>query len=90
MFHSTLDAAHIFRGRKSNDSTLIFVVNISKALPLAVALATHSFQHCFDINNDEAMGNHSEVTVVTVAVVLLVISRYFCIVFSDDLLLFLR
>jgi hypothetical protein len=47
---------------------VIFLVNISKALPLAVAWATHSFQHCFDINNDEAMGNHSEETVVTVAV----------------------
>jgi hypothetical protein len=39
-----------------------------------------------DINNDEkATGNHSEETVVSISVVLLVISRCICIVFSDDL-----
>jgi hypothetical protein len=44
------------------------------------------FSTVVDINNDEkAAGNHSEETVVSISVVLLVISRCICIVFSDDL-----
>jgi hypothetical protein len=44
------------------------------------------FSTVADINNDEkATGNHSEETVVSIYVVLLVISRCICIVFSDDL-----
>jgi hypothetical protein len=47
------------------------------------------FSTVVDINNDEkATGNHSEETVVSISVVLLVISRCICIVFSDDLSLF--
>jgi hypothetical protein len=47
------------------------------------------FSTVVDINNDEkATGNHSEETVVSSYVVLLVISRCICIVFSDDLSLF--
>jgi hypothetical protein len=44
------------------------------------------FSTVIDINIDEnATGNHSEETVVSISVVLLVISRCICIVFSDDL-----
>jgi hypothetical protein len=61
---------------------------VSKAFPFTVAWVTHSFLQWMvdDINNDEkATGNHSEETVVSSYVVLLVISRCICIVFSDDL-----
>jgi hypothetical protein len=59
---------------------------VSKAFPFTVAWVTHSFPTVVDINNDEkAAGNHSEETVVSISVVLLVISRCICIVFSDDL-----
>jgi hypothetical protein len=44
------------------------------------------FSSVVDINNDEKVtGNHSEETVVSISVVLLVVSRCICIVFSDDL-----
>jgi hypothetical protein len=44
------------------------------------------FSSVVDINNDgKATRNHSEETVVSIYVVLLVISRCICIVFSDDL-----
>jgi hypothetical protein len=46
----------------------------------------HTVSTVVDINNDEkATGNHSEETVVSSYVVLLVIARCICIVFSDDL-----
>jgi hypothetical protein len=44
------------------------------------------FSTVVDINNDEqATGNHSEETIVSISVVLLVISRCVCIVFGDAL-----
>jgi hypothetical protein len=60
---------------------------VSRAFPFTVAWVTHSFlKWLISIYNDEkATGNHSEETVVSISVVLFVISRCICIVFSDDL-----
>jgi hypothetical protein len=58
----------------------------SKGISIHRCMGNTHFSTVADINNDKkATGNHSEETVVSISVVLLVISRCVCIVFSDDL-----
>jgi hypothetical protein len=55
-------------------------------MSIHLCVGNTQFSTIFEINSDnKAMGNHSEETVLSISVVLLVVSRRICIVFSNDL-----